>query len=204
MADQHTLYDRYIRHRYGTHRGLVRLWLAQAEALVGRLEAFRNPDWSRVARLVFVCQGNICRSAYAGLLARNAGMPAASFGLAASTGRAADPLARHVARARGLDLEGHRATDISDFQIRDDDLLLVMEVRQARKLRGKLGLSPAQIVLLGDWATPARPHLHDPFTLSQGYFETCLGLIETAIPALEREWAGGGSLPPEPLDEHGA
>jgi protein-tyrosine phosphatase len=66
-----------------------------------------------------------------------------------------------------------------------------------------LGASRGQIALLGDWATPARPHLHDPFTLSRGYFETCLEPIETAVQALQRDWSGQASSLPEALDEHG-
>ena len=64
---------------YGTWRGAVRLALAHAEVATG-LSGAIVPDPAKVRRLVFVCHGNICRSAYADVLARRAGMNVASFG----------------------------------------------------------------------------------------------------------------------------
>ena len=182
------LYEHTIRHRYGTYRGLIRLWLAQLEGGTGRLNAFRNLDWSRVERIVFVCNGNICRSAYAEHLAREQELPTASFGLYTETGTPSPEEALATASVRGRDISEHRATDVEDFEVLDTDLLLVTEVRQARRLVERFADRSVQIALLGDWSRPRRPHLHDPFTLSQGYFQTCFAHIETAVDALATEW----------------
>ena len=53
-----------IRPRFGTLRGLVRLALSYPQLFLG-LGAGRPVDPATVRRLVFVCQGNICRSAFA-------------------------------------------------------------------------------------------------------------------------------------------
>lgn len=188
MDPNTAVYDRLIRHPFGTYRGLIRLWLAQLEGCTGRLVRFRDPDWSRVQRLVFVCNGNICRSAYGMLLAEELGLPSASFGLYTDTGARPPEPALATAAAHGRDLSAHRATEVDDFEVRDSDLLLVMEIRQARRLAERYAGRPIQIALLGDWVEPRRPHLHDPFTLSPGYFETCFRHIESAVAALAADW----------------
>ncbi len=66
-----------IRPRFGTLRGLVRLALSYPQLFLG-LGAGRPVDPATVRRLVFVCQGNICRSAFAEAAARRAGLRAAS------------------------------------------------------------------------------------------------------------------------------
>lgn len=190
-----TLYRRLIEDRYGTHRGLVRLWLALIEWRLGRLRAFDNPDLARVDRFVHICLGNICRSPYSALLSEQKAMPTASFGLSTTTGARANAQARECAVRQGRDLEDHRATDMSDFEIRDGDLLLVMEVRQARRLQRELGDSKAQIALLGVWATPARPHIHDPLHMTPGYFDRCYQVIESAVDGLHRSWSQAREKP---------
>jgi protein-tyrosine phosphatase len=62
------------------------LALSYAELATG-LAGQLPPDPARVRRLVFVCHGNICRSAYAHVLARRAGARVASFGLSTATGK---------------------------------------------------------------------------------------------------------------------
>lgn len=180
-----------IRRRYGTERGLVRLWLAQLEALCGRLRPFTDIDFSRVRRFVFVCQGNICRSPFAEYAARRAGLPCASFGLSTTTGVTAFAGALAAARACGIDMDAHRATDLADFELRDGDLLLVMEVRQARRLAALTAGRAVQVGLLGAWARPRRVHIHDPFTLSEAYFAHCFAVIESAVAGLARACGAG-------------
>jgi protein-tyrosine phosphatase len=56
-----------------------------------------------------------------------------------------------------------------------------MEVRQAHELRRRLGpRDDVQVCLLGMWHKPALPHLHDPFTLSDAYFDTSFRRVEQA------------------------
>ncbi len=171
-----TILDRF-NSRYGNHRGFVRLLLAHAEHAVGRLRPYADIDFQRVQRLVFVCRGNICRSCFAEHVARLAGVGTASVGLATSNGKPAYPGALEAARTMGFDLSSHRTTRLQDFAILPTDLLVAMEIRQARELDAlKLPGSP-QVTLLGLWARPARPHIHDPYSLGQAYFLSCFESI---------------------------
>lgn len=165
---------------FGTHRGLVRTLLAEAEYLAGRVNQFLQPDLATTQRLVFVCLGNINRSAFAQGIAAASGLHTASIGLSTSSGNPAFHMAIDTARHFGIDLQGHRTTDISDYEYRPGDLLLAMEIRHAHRLANE-GIPQRAISLLGHWATPHRIHIHDPYTLSSAYFRTCFSLIHSAV-----------------------
>lgn len=181
-----------IERRHGTWRGALRAWLAQGELRGGRLEAFRLTHPERVRRVVFVCLGNICRSAYAHRVAVNLGMHATSIGLATTTGAASPDAALHAAERCGDDLRAHRATDFRDFEPQAGDLFLAMEIRHAQELQRRLlARDDVQIALLGLWCTPPMPHLHDPYTLGDAYFDQCFARLRQAVHALHRKLNGG-------------
>lgn len=173
---------KWINNRYGTWRGLVRALLARAELAIGRLKPFalRRPE--AVQRVVFVCHGNICRSAFAHHEALKYGLNVASLGLSTSTGGRSPASAVASAARVGIDLAIHRATSWQDFKVQPGDLFLVMEVRQAHEMRRRLGpRDDVQVCLLGMWSTPLMPHLHDPYTLSNSYFDVCFERVELAV-----------------------
>lgn len=165
---------------HGTWRGWVRHLLALADLQVGRLSPFLAADVTTAQRLVFVCLGNINRSAFACAVARQLGESAISIGLSTTKGIAATPAAIKQARYHGIDLSPHQATTIDDYLYCEGDILLVMEVRHAFALRER-GVPPAAISFLGSWGAPGRIHLHDPHTLSDDYFATCFALVESAV-----------------------
>jgi protein-tyrosine phosphatase len=174
-----------IQRSFGTWRGLARLALAYAELATGRLRPFRLARPEAVRRVVFVCMGNICRSAIGHRTAVSHGLPAASFGLSTCTGAKSPDQALAAAARRGIDMRSHRSVDWDDFRPQAGDLYLVMEVRQAHELRRRLGQrTDVQICLLGMWCKPVMPHLHDPFTLSDAYFDTAFRRVEQAVHAL--------------------
>ena len=169
--------------RFGTWRGALRLGLAYAEVVSGQAAIVR-PDPAHVRRLVFVCHGNICRSAYADGLARRAGMNVASFGLSTSSGMAAWPLVQERALARGLDLSDHRTNRSEDYFPLPGDYLLGMETRHLRKLATNHKTADLPRGLLGSYANPPVPHLHDPYQLDPAYMQVCLARIERAVAGL--------------------
>jgi protein-tyrosine phosphatase len=116
------------------------------------------------------------------------GLPTVSFGLAACTGTPADPVAAKVAQRRQVDMSSHRAQGADDVRLGPGDLLVAMEIPQARWLRPLTRLGP-QITLLGLWCRPRRPHLEDPFGLSEEYFDICFSCIDSAIDAIARQMA---------------
>ncbi|MCE7798630.1 phosphotyrosine protein phosphatase [Sphingobium sufflavum] len=172
-----------IQRRFGTFRGLVRLALAPVELATGR-GAVRVGSPDAIRRLVFICHGNICRSAFADVAARRAGLAVTSFGLSTDSGKPAHGPAIDAAAALGHDLSAHRATMMSDYEPREGDLLLAMETRQLRRLAADPRLGHVPRSLLGLYTRPRVPHLHDPYSLSEAYMKMCLARIETAMPVL--------------------
>lgn len=171
---------------YGTYRGLIRAMLAQIALMVGGIDKHIYPDANRIKRLVFVCLGNINRSAFADKVAQSLGATTYSIGLSTQTGLSAFHKAVKTACYFDIDLQQHLATDIKDYTFQDGDLLLAMEIRHVKQLIAH-GIPSESIVLLGHWATPVRIHLHDPHTLSDVYFKTCFTLIHSAVVGLVGE-----------------
>lgn len=175
--------------RFGTARGLARLMLSYAQA-AALPRAVRHPDPASVRRLVFVCHGNICRSAFAEVAARAIGLEAASFGLSTYAGAPAHPPAVAAAARLGYDLSAHRALPAADFDPRPGDLLFAMELRQLARLAADPRLAGVPRTLLGLWAAPPLPHLHDPFGLDDAYMLACLTRIERAVARLRPAFPG--------------
>lgn len=174
---------------FGTGRGLVRLALAYGEVALAR-GAIVRPDPSAVRRLVFVCHGNICRSAFAHAVAHDLGINAASFGLSTDAGRPAYAPAAAFAQDLGLDLSAHQATRAHDFAPQTGDLMLAMETRQLRRLARYPALAALPRSLLGLYASPPVPHLHDPYHLDPDYLPVCLARIRGAVINLATAFPG--------------
>lgn len=185
-------YSNLVDAAYGTTRGLVRAWLAEIEYLLGTVDEFTRIEPQNVHRLVFVCLGNINRSAFADAVAQKLGATSASIGLSTSTGAPAFHKAIGIAPRFGISLDQHQATDISDYTYREGDLLLAMEIRHARALLAR-GIPRGRVVLLGHWGAPRRIHLHDPHVLSERFFETCFALVHSAVNRLVAELRVAGS-----------
>jgi protein-tyrosine phosphatase len=181
-----------VRSRFGSYRGLIRLLLAWLENLGGRYRSLKQIHWEHVARVVFVCHGNICRSPYAEQLAARYGLSAASFGLSAASGAPADPAACRIAARRRIELIPHCARDARDFEFRKGDLLVVMEPRQVRKILAHFPTDACQLTLLGLWSRPPRPHIHDPHRLTEAYWEHCFDVIDSAVQTIAGRIRGNG------------
>jgi protein-tyrosine phosphatase len=172
-----------IDERFGTARGLVRLALSYAEVATRQAAILpHHPD--AVTRLVFVCHGNICRSAFAHAVAERLGANVASFGLSTASGKTAHGPAIEAANAMGVSLHQHRTTRVEDFIVLPGDLLIGMETRHLRKMASIPALSATPRTLLGLWAAPPIPHIHDPYRLDPRYMATCLRRIEQATERL--------------------
>ncbi|NRA52659.1 MAG: hypothetical protein HRU23_00765 [Gammaproteobacteria bacterium] len=166
---------------YGTYRGFIRSHLDNVKNKLGYYQAQKDLDWSKVKRLVFVCQGNICRSSYAHYLALQNTDKVASLGYATTTGQAANEVAAKVAMVRGVDLSQHLTTDLTDFIVSSGDLFLVMEDRHLDKITSVLEHSDVQVSLLGLFSSPSSALIYDPFTHSEAYFNSCFNRIDSAV-----------------------
>ncbi len=173
----------WISRNYGCKRGMLRACYHGLLDTTGRYSPLRRIDWSRVERLVFVCKGNICRSAYAEARARSAGLNAVSYGLITQGGDATPPAIRQVAAEVGIDLSSHRSSCGAAVTLAESDLILAMEPYQVDLLKaGEVG--GAQVTLLGLWCAEARPHIEDPYGLREDYIRHCFELIDRAVAAV--------------------
>lgn len=176
--------------QHGRKRGWLLLQAYRAAMRVGALSGYLRPRWDEVERLVFVCKGNICRSAYAELRARSLGARAVSFGLATRAGALSPSLAVELARERGIPLGLHRARRPSEVPLGPGDLLLAMEPAQARRLEERAAALGAQVSLLGLWLAEPYPYLQDPYGLCREYHRVCFSRVDAAVAEIVRR-AGG-------------
>lgn len=170
----------WIARQYGSRRGLVKtIW----HQLLENLRIYRhynNIDWASVDRLVFVCKGNICRSAYAEVVARSLGIEAISCGIDAIENAPADADAITMAKKLGFDLEDHVSKPIMYLILKKTDLLIAMDPYQAEFLHKNLEREHAT-TLLGLWSRPVLPYIQDPYGYSPEYFEKCFGHIQNSV-----------------------
>ena len=138
--------------------------------------------WSRVRRVVFLCLGNICRSPYAERRMLAWGIPSRSAGFAGVAGDRSPPEAVRGALARGISLEPHRALPLDAMKFEEGDLVALFEPAHADQIRKLLEYRPdIQVTLVGLWSRPPMPYLHDPYALSDDYFDACYERIDDAL-----------------------
>lgn len=168
--------------RYGSRNGFARSKWHQFLNLVGRYRQDPVP-WNVIDRLVFVCSGNICRSAFAEAVAKADGLNAISVGLHAIEDAPANEQAIKTAHLLGYDLSAHRTTPVMYPVLKQTDLLVVMEPWQIELSAKHLSRSH-HAILLGLWGEPVRPYISDPFMRSPAYFEHCFNYIEKSVHAI--------------------
>lgn len=165
--------------KYGSRKGALLTYWYRTLYLLGKYRTYRQVDWDRVDRLVFVCRGNICRSAYAEVVAKSIGIESISCGIDTVTGAPANNEAIKVSSIRGFNLSDHQTTPIKSLVFRKGDLLVAMEPWQAGYLHHEFPTEECS--LLGLWGKPVIPHIQDPYGYSQVYFENCFSYIENSI-----------------------
>ena len=122
-------------------------------------------------RILVVCQGNICRSpvGMAMLQQRLPERDVQSAGLGALVGHPAEPLAAELAAEDGLDLEEHRARQLTADMLQWADLVLVMSDRQRRGVSGLDPVATGKTMLFGHWLGNDS-EIPDPYRKSRDAF----------------------------------
>jgi protein-tyrosine phosphatase len=166
--------------------------------------------------IIFVCTANQFRSPIAAALfrkklagqARPGKWEIASAGTWTTAGLASTPVAGRLARACGVDLEGHHTALVSHSQLSKFDLVLVMEAGHREALLAEFPSVGARVFLLSevvdqiryDIPDPARApehaekFLHELCELIERGYETICKLAE-AIHSGEVNHAHPGGLP---------
>lgn len=177
---------RWSARHYGSRRGLVRATWYRMRYLFGSYQAYNKIDWSSVERLVFICKGNICRSAFAEAVAHSYGIDAISCGLDTIEDAPANTNAISAAKQLGFDLDGHVTRPIMYLVLKKTDLLIAMEPWQLEFLKKNLCRNH-QYTLLGLWSNPILPYIQDPYNASQNYFNKCFMYINESVYAISKK-----------------
>jgi len=176
----------WISDHYGSRRGFILTHWHRVLYLLGKYRACQQIEWQSVGRLVFVCKGNICRSAFAEAVARSSGFESISCGIDTVNGAPAYDGAINAAANRNVDLRAHRTTPLKSVGVGKYDLLIAMEPLQIEYLKQVLG-KENMFTLLGLWGEPANPHIRDPYGASSKYFENCFNYIEKSVHEITRK-----------------
>lgn len=132
-----------------------------------------------------MCTGNICRSPMAEYLLRSRldTIPGwqgrvCSAGVNALIGQPADETTAALMRSRGIDISEHRASQLHRQDLRQADLVLVMEDHHREAV---FDLDPAargKTFLLGHWSNTEVP---DPYRRGDQAHAQAMRLIDAAI-----------------------
>lgn len=175
-----TMFRKYINDNYGSKRGLLEAGKHRILYRLGKYDKYKAVDWDKVERLVFVCKGNICRSAFAEVVAKKLNIEAISCGIDTDDGKPANEKAIRAAARTGYRLDEHRTRKITSIEFKKGDLLVAMEPYQAEFIQGMHG-NQDTATLLGLWGTPVSPYVHDPYSTGEEYFAHCFDYIEKTV-----------------------
>ena len=147
------------------------------------LRALRHPR-----SVMFLCTGNICRSPYAASVARQlvpSDVRVVSAGLLGH-GNPPPATAIEVAARRGLDLRDHRSRLLTECDVREADVVLVMERSQAVTVRRRYPTQARKVVVLGDLdsRSSAGRSIRDPHGQPSAVFEVTYSRIDRCVGTL--------------------
>lgn len=132
--------------------------------------------------ILVTCIGNICRSPMgeALLAAALPHLQVSSAGVDALVGHPADAWSRELMARRGLDIDAHRARQLTAAMCQDADLILVMDEAQRHYLHQRYPLTRGKLFRLGEAAGMDVP---DPYRSGRLSFERSLQIIDSGVAA---------------------
>lgn len=137
----------------------------------------------KVASLLVVCLGNICRSPLgAALLTRD--LPTVSVtsaGLAPAPGSPVDPHVAQLAQEAGLDLSAHRSQALTSDMVGSADLVLAMDGEVREVIRRRWPHVSGKTFLFDHWTGAAG--IIDPYRQSEAVHRATAGAITAASAA---------------------
>jgi protein-tyrosine-phosphatase len=144
-------------------------------------------------RLLFVCSGNICRSAMAAEYARaklaSSGLSHVvvdSAGTLGIEGEKASPEAIETLREKNFDLSRHQSRGITERDLRTADLVVVMTLEHLHELEHRFPAGTPKRLLLrafegGPKPRDGAPDLDDPIGMPIATYRETFSVIRTCV-----------------------
>ena len=101
-----------------------------------------------------------------------------SAGIAAIVGYSASDFAQQLMMSRGLDISGHRATQLVPDMLLQTDLVLVMEKGQQQAVERMQPAARGRVFRLGEWREFDIP---DPYRQSIEVYNQVLSMIDQGV-----------------------
>ena len=135
--------------------------------------------------IVFVCTGNICRSAYAEkkLQSMTNNFDLSSAGLETNDGKDANPGAMEASKRRNIDLSKHKTSIATDEILSQADLILIKDSGHYKLIKDEF---KGKTKFLGIYANNKRTSIKDPYGKSQEFFDRCFDQIDSSLENLLR------------------
>lgn len=145
--------------------------------------------------VLFVCYGNIMRSAFAEACFRAlqrenpklSGVKVASAGVRAEEGQRAESQARAMAKRMGYFLEAHRAQRTTRELLGEYDRVYIMDQLNEDLLLSDVPEAASKVAYLSSLIPGARKEIEDPYLQSDKRLEACFRTIEQAVKNLADE-----------------
>lgn len=161
-------------------RGLLALRMTAAR--LGHRHRFRRLD--RHESVLFLCQGNINRSAVAEILFREAGFSKViSAGMLPLQGRGISPVAGRFLKDRGVDGTQHRSRNLHDCKtaLSEGARIVVFDFRTMADLLIARPDLRSRIVMFDDLSKRETGELRDPHGASEAAYRECFERISTTL-----------------------
>jgi protein-tyrosine-phosphatase len=211
------LQQRDIVRRLGPRAGRIYAWLRLLDIL-GIRTANQRLVLSSARSFIFVCHGNIMRSAMAEFLMRRALSEAgleekiqiSSAGIHATAGREAHMWAQEASADLGVSLAEHRAKPLTQEMVEHADCIFAMDFQNKAELLTLYPEAKEKICMLSAYADGLWQYreIPDPYLGDLAATRFCARQIQTCIGNLVRSRLPG-LRPPEPrkipdaqLEEH--
>jgi len=147
-----------------------------------------NISKNKIKSVIFVCSGNICRSAFAESiykkLASDKVLTIDSCGLNVESSSTPPDEAISTAKKFSVNIENHKSKGWKSCDLSHADIILAMEYWQYKELRKYFPQNKCNIRLLREYAPFPENllcNIYDPFARSENEYEKCFNKINRAL-----------------------